>query len=165
MFPATDKVFGEKASHFLIDLAFQVNVYDYTKTVKPYLVDMRRMLNISGQIVEEIFSAKVLHQEKTIGEIYRLLESFIREPSEEKTAFYREFAAGKIMLSNQFLENLKTIRRFRDPYSHGASSDNTLETDFSKGIKALIDKRFGVLTTLYNLLSEITAVQDNLKLS
>ncbi len=153
LFPSCDKVFGDKATQFLIDLAFQHNLYDYTKIVKPHLVDMRRMLNISGQIVEEIFSSRIFERERMIGEIYRLLESFRREPSTEKTNYYQRFPAGKILLSGQFLANLRTLKGFRDPYSHGGSSDGGLEADFSKGIIALIEKQYGVLPTIYRLLA------------
>jgi hypothetical protein len=158
LFPKSDAIFGEKATQFLIDLAFQSNVYDYTKVSKPHLVDMRRMLNIAGQIVEEIFSSKIFCEEHTIGEIYRKLESFNHSDGSDKTDYFRKYPNGNILLRKPFLDNLKTVRRIRDPYSHGASSDTTIEDDLPTSFSALLNKQNGVLSVLYILLERKTTV-------
>ncbi|HXG08089.1 MAG TPA: hypothetical protein VNI77_12275 [Nitrososphaera sp.] len=154
LFPQSDKTFGEKATQLLIDLAFQANLYSYTKITKPYLVDMRRMVNISGQIVEEILSHKIFGREMIIGEIYRLLDSFNKESSPEKLSFFKRFPNGKLLLSKHFLTNLKIVWKARDPYSHGASPDQKIDDDFPNCVRALIDKNTGVLPTLYKLLND-----------
>ncbi len=154
LFPLSDKIFGVKATQLLIDLAFQADLYGYTKITKPYLVDMRRMVNVSGQIVEEILSHKVFGMEMIIGEIYRLLDSFNKESGPEKVSFFKKFPNGKLLLSKHFLTNLKVVWKARDPYSHGASPDQTIDDDFPNCVRALIDKKTGVLPILYKLLSE-----------
>lgn len=157
LFPQSDKVFGEKATQFLIDLAFQANLFGYTKVTKPYLVNIRRMINIAGQIVEEIISRRILDKEMNIGEIERLLYSFKKRKSLEKIAYFKKFPNGNILLAKGFLENLKVIRKARNSYSHGASLDQTIADDFPNCIQSLIDKQAGVLPTLYKLLNEIEA--------
>lgn len=154
LFPLCDKVFGEKATQLLVDLAFQSNLYDYTKISKPDLVDMRRMVNIAGQIVEEILSHTIFDKELTIGELYRLLDSFNKELGPEKVAFFKKFPAGSILLTKPFLSNLKIVKQARDPSSHGASADDTIADAFYESLRALIEKHTGVLPTLYKLLSE-----------
>lgn len=154
LFPLSDRFFGDKATQLLIDLAFQANLYGYTKITKPYLVDMRRMVNVSGQIVEEILSHKVFAKEMIIGEIYRLLDSFNKESGPEKVLFFKRFPNGRLLLSKHFLTNLKVVWKARDPYSHGASPDQTIDVDFPNCVRALIDKNTGVLPTLYKLLNE-----------
>jgi hypothetical protein len=154
LFPLSVKMFGDKATQLLVDLAFQANLYGYTKITKPYLVDMRRMVNISGQIVEEIFSNRVFGKEMIIGEIYRLLDSFNKEPGPEKVSFFKRFPNGKILLSKHFLTNLKIVWKARDPYSHGASPDQSIDNDFLNCVRALIDNKTGVLPTLYSLLND-----------
>jgi hypothetical protein len=57
-----------------------------------------------------------------------------------------------MLLRKQFLDNLRTVRRLRDPYSHGASSDSTIEDDLPVSLGALINKQSGVLSVLYMLL-------------
>lgn len=154
LFPLSDKVFGEKATQFLIDLAFQANLYGYTKITKPYLVNMRRMINIAGQIVEEIISRRILDKEMNIGEIEGLLNSFNKEKSPEKAAYFKKFSNGKALLAKVFLENLKVIRKARNSYSHGASTNQAIDNDFPNCLRSLIDPQTGVLPTLYKLLNE-----------
>jgi hypothetical protein len=154
MFPSADNIFGVKATQLLIDLSFQNGVYGYTKVCNPSVVDIRRMINIAGQIVEEIFSTKVFNKELIIGEIYRLLDSFRRESSQEKSEFYNIHKNGKHLRSNEFMDNLKIVRNIRNSYSHGASTDQSQDDDFSKCVHALLFNKESVLSTLYKFIKE-----------
>ncbi len=153
-YPDYDRILGEKASQFLVDMIFQLFLYRYTVVVKPAVVDFRRMLNISGQIIEEIFSFKILKRASTIGEIYLELLSYQKEKSIERDLFYKNNPDGSMFLSKIFLENLKVLKKYRNQSSHGGSPDDSLENDFNLGIKALFDEKYGVITTIYNYLKK-----------
>lgn len=155
MFPFADKLFGMKATQLLLDLSFQYSIYGYTKVCNPSVVDVRRMINIMGQIVEEIFATNVLNKELTIGAIYQLLFSFSgKQPSNEKSEFYNKHKNAKHLLSHDFMENLKIVRNMRNLYSHGASADQSQDNDFLGCVRALLFNKASVLSTLYQFIKE-----------
>jgi hypothetical protein len=155
LFPSADKIFGMKATQLLIDLSFQYNIYGYTKVCNPSVVDVRRMINIIGQMVEEIFATNIFNQELIIGAIYSLLYSFTgKQPSDEKSEFYNKHKNAKHLLSHGFMENLKIVRNMRNSYSHGASTDQNQDDDFSNCVNALLFNKFSVLSTLYQFINE-----------
>lgn len=148
LFPNCAKFFGPNAQSLLIDLSLQYEFYRYSKISKPDLFDLRRMINISGQIIESIFAVKVFSEEDLrLGIILDKLSKSRKSPN----SFLRNLSKHQ---SSQFLDNFNIVNRIRNKYSHGTSDQQNIEEDFHNCIAALIADKGGLLFTLYHILGK-----------
>lgn len=154
-FPRCNEIFGDSATQLLIDLVFQYELFGYTKKRKSQTVDFRRMINISGQIIEDIFSHRIFNKQLIIGEIIRTLEPFTNKGGLERERFFKEISHAKILLQKDFFNNLKRIKKLRDKYSHGGTDDKEEDDDLKNCLILLLKEREGILPILYqNLITE-----------
>lgn len=156
LFPDCQRVFGPMAKSLLVDLDFQHEFYLYARVAKPDLVDLRRMINISGQIVEAIFFCKFFPKEElNLRQIREKLKGFRDATNKNRTTFFGSFPKGRLLQSDNFLGSLSTVKDLRDTYSHGGSSKQVSDDDFENCIRALIDNKIGVLPKLYEVLRDL----------
>jgi len=150
LFPDCEGVFGANANSLLVDLSFQYEFYRFSKISKPDLFDLRRMINISGQIVESVFAAKIFpNDDLRLGKILdRLSKS--RKSSD---SFLAKLSKNQ---ASVFLANLDSVNTIRNKYSHGTSDQKNIEQDFIKCLTALIAEGNGLLQSLYGILSTPT---------
>jgi len=142
-FPNAAESFGDIAEQLIIDFAFQSQLYEYTKISNRKLVDLRRMINIVGQIIESIFAAKILVKPYTIGQIHNILKKL---PSSRHF-----FSIDPLPLTQEtFLRNLEILKDVRNEYSHGLTNQSSIEDDFSRCVEALVAEPEGLLSILYN---------------
>ena len=153
-FPKFDDAFGPMAHSLLVDLCFQAELSRYSKVTKPSLVDLRRMINIAGQIVESIFFSQIFKRELTLGGIIELLDSFRDSTNANRRPFFAKLKNGNLLTTRTFLKGLRTIQKQRNDYSHGWSEGQDVEDDFQQCMDALIGERGGVLTVLYEVLRQ-----------
>ena len=153
-FPDCKNAFGDSATQLLVDLAFQYRVCSYSKSVKSELADIKRMINICGQVVEDIFCMRVFLKPKKIGDISRELNAYTtRNGSGDRETFFRQIPFGKKLIGAQFLQRLRRIARLRNDYSHGTTSPADPKTDFFECVQALLEQRSGILFVLYDCIS------------
>lgn len=153
-FPKFDEAFGPMAHSLVVDLGFQAELSRYSKVTKPNLVDLRRMINIAGQIVEAIFFSQIFKKEGTLSDIIKTLDSFTDKTNTDRLPFFKTFKHGNLLTSKNFLNALRTIRNKRNDYSHGWLDSQHVEEDFQKCMDALVAERIGVLTVLYQVLRQ-----------
>lgn len=146
MFPYCDNVFGPMAHSLLVDLSFQYEFYRFSKISKPDLIDLRRMINISGQIIESIFAMKIFPcEDLRLGKILDRLSKSRKDPD----AFLADLSKDE---ASQFLRNLDTLNTTRNKYSHGTSNQENIDKDFQNCIATLIADKTGILMILYRFL-------------
>lgn len=156
LFPNSERVFGPMTKSLLVDLDFQHEFYRYARVAKPDLIDLRRMINISGQIVESISFAKVFPKEElTLGSILKRLKDYRDSSNRDRRAFFARLPKGNLLQSKEFIGSLSTLLDLRNTYSHGGSSKQATDDDFRRSIIALIDKKIGVLPKLYEALKDV----------
>jgi hypothetical protein len=147
-FPKFEEVFGNMAHSLLLDLCFQSLLSRYSKVTKPNLVDLRRMINIAGQIIEAIFFFQIFMEEKTLGDIIKTL----KKPSDKDIDLFSKYKKRNILGDSTFIKALRTIQMKRNDYSHGWSDGQTVENDYQQCVNALINEPDGVLRLLYTVL-------------
>ena len=147
-------VFGDTAAQLLTDLAFQYNIHSFTRSAKPELIDYKRMINICGQAIEDIFCKKIFCRPQTIGEIYRELSAYTsRTGSQERELFFNRISYGKIIIGKHFLERLNRVYTLRNKYSHGNDTPTDPENDFRDCVRAMLEEKYGILHVLYDCLA------------
>ncbi len=152
-FPGCKDVFGESATQLLVDLAFQYRVYSYTRSAKSDMADYKRMINICGQIVEDIFCTIILLKPNNIGELERELREYTVSGGEMRESFFKKIPYGKRLINPHFLNRLRRVARLRNEYSHGTDIPVNPEEDFRECIGALFEKKYGILDILYDCLN------------
>jgi hypothetical protein len=158
LFPNTKDVFGPMAYSLLVDLSFQYEFYRYSKLAKPDLFDLRRMINICGQIVESIFYSKLFPESPlAFGQIFDRIKPLKNIESIESKSFLSRFTKGALLVEDEFLYSLGNIKDIRNKYSHGWTENTDLEVDFRKCITALLGEPFGVLIYLYKIINSAAA--------
>lgn len=152
LFPDSQRVFGPLASALLTDLAFQHELWGYARVAKPDLVDLRRMINISGQIVESIFYSKIFNEDLQLVKILVRLKGLRDQGNPERREFLDRFPKGTMLQSKDFLSSLDKLRELRNAYSHGGSSQEVTDDNLRDCVVALLDDKVGLLPRLYELL-------------
>lgn len=153
LFPDCGMVFGDSATTLLNDLAFQNRVYQYKISSDLNLADVRRMINISGQVVEDIFSKKIVFDQWMLGEISGRLKNFTKGGGADREEFFRKVPFGKALLGKHFIERIHRLNDLRRKYSHGATDATNYADDFDECIRVLLEDKFGILQMLYQHLS------------
>jgi hypothetical protein len=150
LFPDCENIFGPNAYSLLIDLVFQYEFYRFSKISKPDLFDLRRMINISGQIVESIFAAKVFQGEDL--RLGRILDK-LSKSRKDTDSFLSKLSKSE---ASKFCKNLDLVNSIRNIYSHGTSDQKNIEENFQKCITALIAPENGLLISIHRILSNST---------
>jgi hypothetical protein len=158
LFPEAERIFGSMATSLLIDLSFQYEFYRYSKLAKPDLIDLRRMVNVCGQIVESVFYAKLFPEEPlAFGQIFNKLKILKNPDSVESISFLSRFKNGNLIIKEEFRSSLSVLMEKRNKYSHGWSECADIEDDFRQCVNALLGKSSSVLTILYDILNNAAA--------
>jgi hypothetical protein len=125
---------------------------------KPDLIDLRRMINVCGQIVESVFYSRLFPEEPlAFGQIFNKLKTLKNPDSIESISFLSRFKNGNLIINEEFRSSLNVLMEKRNKYSHGWSACADIEDDFNQCVKALLGKSSGVLKILYDILNNAVA--------